>query len=285
MKPAATREQIAAKARTQTMQIFLAQSNDLLDLSKIRGAKLPALLLSAVLVTATTTVPIEAIAGQESETTVLSVSDSSSRSITGSSRRSITGSSSRSITGSSSRSITGSSRRSITGSSSRGYITGAASNLVNASMIVFGPITGIASESITVMGQRFEISADFSLTLSAQTEIGRLAFVEAIAEDQSFIAQAVHIGTSYSIPGASGVYVSGVVVRVDHELGLLAVGDLEIDINATGVLDSIAIGASIIVVGTQPLLGGVVYGSSLQSSQQEDSSNSAFLLMSISDNI
>jgi len=261
MKPAATREQIAAKARTQTMQIFLAQSNDLLDLSKIRGAKLPALLLSAVLVTATTTVPIEAIAGQESETTVLSVSDSSSRS------------------------ITGSSRRSITGSSSRGYITGAASNLVNASMIVFGPITGIGSESITVMGQRFEISADFSLTLSAQTDIGRLAFVEAIAEDQSFIAQAVHIGTSYSIPGASGVYVSGVVVRVDHELGLLAVGDLEIDINATGVLDSIAIGASIIVVGTQPLLGGVVYGSSLQSSQQEDSSNSAFLLMSISDNI
>jgi hypothetical protein len=178
------------------------------------------------------------------------MSGSSQRSISGSSRRSISGSSQRSISGSSQRSISGSSRRSISGSSVR---TANENHEFTVDFAAYGPLVAADDKAVTILGQVVSLAGS---ALDLASDVGKAAYVEGKLVDGVLSASRLAVFDEYVAPGASPVFVSGVVASVGVALGRIHVGSVEIDVTSVDL--SIVEGDIIAVSGTQPISGGIV---------------------------
>jgi hypothetical protein len=200
---------------------------------------------------------------------VHSITGSGSRSITGSGSRSITGSGSRviagddvhSITGSGSRSITGSGSRSITGSGSRSYGE-------VGSLSLFGPLQSVDGITINVMGQSVDVASLWLDSHDLQIDLGKTVYVEGVIVGDVLLADLMIVSSDFASPGASEVMVVGEVSASSAGGTELQIGSLQLDATATGGL-AVEPGDVIGVVGTQPVLGGII----LVSDQQVDASS------------
>jgi hypothetical protein len=74
-------------------------------------------------------------------------------------------------------------------------------------------------------------------------------------------AESVDISTSAYVPGASQVFVTGIPSSIDYKFGTARIGELTVDYTPSlGGNRFGGIGAAITVIGTQPVLGGVMLG-------------------------
>jgi hypothetical protein len=200
------------------------------------------------------------------------------RSIEGSGAvRSIEGSGAvRSIEGSGAvRSIEGSGAvRSINGSGDVGSISGTSGgmqiSMVAAGMVasvdesvdiaLLGGLEHVGSGRIDVMGQEIDVSGLGIDEQEIQPQVGRLIYIEAKRNGDGVpTAVTVHAFEDLSIPGATPVFVRGLIDSVNKVTGRVSVGKLHIDVtNVRG--EPLAVGEEVTITGTQPLPGGLILG-------------------------
>jgi hypothetical protein len=212
-------------------------------------------------------VPLATLSGvavAEKDQAVQSISGSSQRSISGSSQRSISGSSQRSISGSSQRSISGSSQRSISGSSQRS-ISGSSQRSISGSsqravpsVVIFGPVTAVSSDSISVLGTEFAYEG---AVLS--DALGKVAYIVGINEEGVGLRVGnLQVFDDYAVPGASVILLEGTVEQLNADVGLISVAGISVDVTGLAEMQNFELNARVALAGTQPLPGGVLIAQS-----------------------
>jgi hypothetical protein len=117
---------------------------------------------------------------------------------------------------------------------------------------------------MTVLGQSVSINA---ATYLADVENGQMVTISGMAFDGGYIASVVIGLPTVYVPGATEVFLSGIVTGIQPAVGQLTIGSLQVDLNAlTGNLKhSIKIGDYIRLSGSQPQPEGVLLGSGVSS--------------------
>jgi hypothetical protein len=113
---------------------------------------------------------------------------------------------------------------------------------------------------MNILGQEFDLSG-LEMSDALVGVAGKSGYVEAVFIDGLLSVTSLVIFDDYAVPGATPVFVSGVVTAAD-QTGRVLVGDIEVDVSATSG-QNLAVGNSIAVTGTQPVPGGVILGESV----------------------
>jgi hypothetical protein len=166
----------------------------------------------------------------------LAITGGSALAITGGSALAITGGSVDAITGGSALAITGGSVDAITGGSALA-ITGG--SVFGSQLILAGPVASIDFENGT-----------FSSLGQSVAMAGGAGLINA--------DNVVLTGIQY-VPGATEVFVTGIPTSVNYSLGTAEIGGLNVNYTSSLGGDGFeGIGAAITVIGTQPMIGGVM---------------------------
>jgi len=140
---------------------------------------------------------------------------------------------------------------------------------------VVGPIDSVDPHGtfVVVLGQRFALPvADSAANLSMRISVDRFPIGSlVIAEGERLGAGTFQLDSLKKlqapyVPGASQVYIRGAIDSVDSSLGIVRIGELQIQVTpamSTGNL-SFAAGDSIELVGTQALVRGSVWATHIQ---------------------
>lgn len=111
------------------------------------------------------------------------------------------------------------------------------------------------------MGQSFEVGALGVSEAVLQGSAGHSAYMVADITEGRAVARSLEIFSDYSVPGASPVMVAGPVSSVDSSVGNIQIGSLTLDVNAVGGgVGGYAVGSAAVILGTQPVAGGLVLG-------------------------
>jgi hypothetical protein len=103
------------------------------------------------------------------------------------------------------------------------------------------------------------------LTADAQVDssvLGRSAYVEGELTDNVVTSSRFELYETYSVPGASPVFIAGTVDRLDATIGQLFIAGLAIDVTTLSV-PGLAVGDTIALSGTQPVAGGLILAKSV----------------------
>lgn len=139
-----------------------------------------------------------------------------------------------------------------------------------AAELAFGPVqqVDVKKSTIVVLGQTFHIGASALVTSQANyparislggVSPGALVWVNGTETPSGTSqVQSVITASELNVPGATQLFVAGVVSKVDS-VGQVTIGKLLVDVNQTLNSDDAlpAVGNFISVVGTQPASGGV----------------------------
>jgi hypothetical protein len=146
------------------------------------------------------------------------------------------------------------------------------------SLLVVGPAESVdvASGVVQVLGQRVTVAAKTRLLVGAFNNSGMLASAGlrtlrqieagqmlAVWSEDGKVASDVYLSRVRSIPGASQIYLNGIVTAVDLSTGFATIGGTKIDLTAllfSGALD-LQSGDRLQVLGTQPTPHGVILAS------------------------
>jgi hypothetical protein len=140
-------------------------------------------------------------------------------------------------------------------------------------------LTAFGVTNLTVLGQTYEVAPSVAVVIGAKryTAAQAIQFIQpgayvSIAGIESLNgrrqAQEIIVSQRSYVPGASDVFVSGLVTAYDTATGLAQIGSLQIDANASLAADpslKIPVGSQIDVFGTQAALGGIVWATELKS--------------------
>ena len=144
---------------------------------------------------------------------------------------------------------------------------------------VLGPVEQVnrLESSLTVLGQTFGLTPSVVITIGtkryplsvALRVIQPGAYVSVVGEMTSGrpTAQVILVSSRPYVPGASDVYISGVVTSYDSSTGQAKVGHLQIDATPTFATDAstrIGVGSRIEAFGRQATAGGIVWANSLE---------------------
>jgi hypothetical protein len=129
-------------------------------------------------------------------------------------------------------------------------------------LVAYGPVVEILAGQINILGQEFDLS-ELELDEAFLGDVlGKSGYVEGIVADGSIIATSLIIFDAYAVPGATPVFISGVVTSAPDELGRAYIGSIAIDVTTVGGTP-VRVGDSVAVTGTQPLLQGMILGESM----------------------
>jgi hypothetical protein len=185
----------------------------------------------------------------------LAITGGSVDAITGGSALAITGVSVDAITGGSALAITGGSVDAITGGSALA-ITGG--SVFGSQLILAGPVASIDFENGTFssLGQNVAMAGSIINSLKEGDFVavsGSIAGAGLINADNVVLT-----GIQY-VPGATEVFVTGIPTSVNYSLGTAEIGGLNVNYTSSLGGDGFeGIGAAITVIGTQPMIGGVM---------------------------
>jgi hypothetical protein len=128
-------------------------------------------------------------------------------------------------------------------------------------LLVVGPVEAVdvAHGTATILGQKVLLREPEHLS------VGYTAAVVGVAQpDGSLVASSVQIRGLY-VPGASSVFLSGHVQKIDSAVGKATIGGISVDLTAlmsSGVV-SPQVGSAVELAGTQPTFGGIVLASGI----------------------
>ena len=127
----------------------------------------------------------------------------------------------------------------------------------NSELLVIGPVESVdaANGAVTVLGQRvLGIGNSHALTVGST-----LAVFGAARGDGSIEASAIREQGMY-VPGASAVFLSGIVQRADTAVGRLTVNGVNVDLTPAMSAGAISpkVGSKLSISGVQPVGRGIV---------------------------
>jgi hypothetical protein len=147
-------------------------------------------------------------------------------------------------------------------------------------LAVFGPVeqSSPTASSITVLGQTYGVTPSVAVVIGAKrysvAETFRLirsgtyvSIVGSQTADGKLLAKEILVSRRAYVPGASEVFVSGLVTAFDISTGVAQIGPLKIDTTTflpTNSAEAFAVGSHIEATGKQALPGGVLWVSSLE---------------------
>src|SRR6266702_7268417 len=128
-------------------------------------------------------------------------------------------------------------------------------------LLVVGPVEAVdlAHGTATILGQKVLVREPERLS------VGYTAAVVGVAQpDGSLTASSIQMRGPY-VPGASSVFLSGRVQKVDSGVGKATIGGLSVDLTALMSIGAVspAVGSAVELAGTQPSFGGVVLASGI----------------------
>jgi hypothetical protein len=139
----------------------------------------------------------------------------------------------------------------------------------NGSLLAFGQLESISRDDsrIYVLGQELQVLAGTPAVeaLAALAPGQTVAVFGEITPDGVFVWSAAQMGNY--VPGASPVYLSGEISRVDRDLGLAWIGAVPISYVEPAAwtgFQAPAVGEIVEVFGTQPLPGGALLAEALK---------------------
>lgn len=141
----------------------------------------------------------------------------------------------------------------------------------------FGPIenVGLTAPAITVLGQQFAISPATKIAVNGRLisksrgieslALGQRVFVEGKDSPNGAVASLISITREEYVPGATPVYVYGVISASSLQNGLISIGSLQVDTSALApdLLVSIKAGVTIELLAVQPAPSGVLISPSV----------------------
>jgi hypothetical protein len=133
-----------------------------------------------------------------------------------------------------------------------------------ASLLVVGPVEAVngGDNSATVLGQRVHTA------LAGQLTVGNEVAVFGVRQaNGSIVASSIQSRGLY-VSGASPIYLSGTVQKVEPSLGRVVVNGVTVDLTSIMSYGTIspALGTNVTVSGTQPVSGGQVLVSGISGS-------------------
>jgi hypothetical protein len=143
----------------------------------------------------------------------------------------------------------------------------------------FGPIenVGRAAPAITVLGQRFAISPATKIAVNGRSvprgrafellTFGQRVLVQGKDSPNGTVATSIDVAREAYVPGATPVYVYGVISSAYPVSGLISIGNLQIDTTALAPehLEAIRIGVTVELIAIQPVPSGVLISPNLLS--------------------
>ena len=166
---------------------------------------------------------------------------------------------------------------------------------------VLGPVDQVERDvsSITVLGQTYAVPASAAVVINSKRyaaadslRLIRLGTYVSVAgtenEDGQLVAQEILVSRREYVPGASDVFVSGLVKAYDGSTGIALIGALRIDTTVSLGSNSspaVGVGSRIEVFGRQAVPGGVLWTFGLEvisSVEAESISGTGSSLQSIS---
>ena len=148
-------------------------------------------------------------------------------------------------------------------------------SVASADGLLAGPIESISRDGkgLVVLGQPIALEPGTSVQISGKAFKGAAlrtlrvgSYVAAAIGTPSLprAARTILLSMNQYVPGATPVFVAGVIEKASPVVGTLQIGSLVVDVSSASpeVLSSIAVGSYVEVLGTQPLPSGILIGES-----------------------